>query len=320
MASDADGVFRNDATRWALVTGSRVWIAAGILGVSFVLTIGLLRASSAGPGQRRVVANIFGNGFVPGIITLITVSLSVNQLILSRVFGSPGQFFDRLDETLSFRRRAENRACRTGSPSDPARFLEFVERAIRERTDDLRRYASETGDEELSRFLDEMEDYCDHLRNQSAQGDVMDIVVRTFGTRYAAELRRTRRQLDERRDELPSEATDDLETIFDLLEEVAVLRQFFRTIAIQQDLAMLSRRVGVLGVASLFVSVFMAANLEHTLAAVTGWPLPLVVSVAFVVAVSPVVMLVSYVMRLATISLHTLSVGPFVPPNRTGSD
>ena len=39
MASDADGVFRSRATRWALVTGSRTLVAAGMLGVAFVVTV-----------------------------------------------------------------------------------------------------------------------------------------------------------------------------------------------------------------------------------------------------------------------------------------
>lgn len=44
---------------------------------------------------------------------------------------------------------------------------------------------------------------------------------------------------------------------------------------------------------------------------------------AFAVAISPVVILISHVVRLATVSLHTVSVGPFVPPSqsdRTGPD
>lgn len=319
MASDAEGVFRSRATRWALVTGDRMVIAAGLLGVAFVVAFGLLRLDAAYAGQQDV-ADVFSGGFVPGIITLVTVSLSVNQLILSRVFGNPGEFFDRLDETLSFRRRIEDRADRAGSPTDPVHYLEFVAETIEGRAESLRRHAREVGDEELRRYLDGIADYCDRLRGESSANDVMDLVVRTFGTRYAVELRRTRRHLDERSDELPSGMTDDLETIRDSLEEVAVLRQFFKTIAIQRDLALLSRRVGVLGVASLLVSAFMATHLRHTVAAAAGVSLPLLVSVAFVVAISPVVVLVSYVLRLATISLHTLSVGPFVPPREADSD
>lgn len=321
MSDGNDGVFRSDVTRWVLMTGNRALVTAGILGVAFLVTFGLTWVGGVRTGPRSTIPTIFGSGFIAGILAVVTVSLSINQLVLSRVFGTPGDLLDELDDTLAFRRRAEDRARRFVSPDEPSHFLRFVEETIRERTDELRQCV-DRGDcgEDFGQYLDELDDYCDYLRDASNGDEMMEVVARILGTQYATKLRQTSRRLDECGDELPSEATDDLETVFDSLKQVAVLRQFFKTVAIQRDLALLSRRVGVLGLLALVVSAYTATMFEHTLSVVPGWTVPAIVSGAFAVAISPVAMLISHVVRVATVSLHTVSVGPFVPPSESDLD
>lgn len=266
MSDGNDGVFRLDVTQWVLVTGNRALVTAGVVGVVFLVTLGLTWVGGVRTGPQSVVPAIFGSGLIAGILAVVTVSLSINQLIFSRVFGNPGELLDTLDDTLAFRRRAEDRAHRFVSPDEPSHFLRFVAETIRERTGELRRHAERTDcDDGFDRYLDELDDYCDHLRRASDEDDMMEVVARILGTEYATKLRQTSRRLDECGDELPDEATDDLEAIFDSLKQVTVLRQFFKTVAIQRDLALLSRRVGVLGLLSLIVSAYTATVFGRSL-------------------------------------------------------
>ena len=66
------------------------------------------------------------------------------------------------------------------------------------------------------------------------------------------------------------------------------------------------------------MSAYTSTRFEHSLEFFPQWAGPAVVSGAF--AVSPVAMLISHVVRLATVSLHTVSVGPFVPRAKSEAD
>jgi hypothetical protein len=120
---------------------------------------------------------------------------------------------------------------------------------------------------------------------------------------------------DEYAPELSEEAQTELEALLELMKSVAVFRQFLKTLAIQQDLARLSRLVAYTGVLAL-ATVFVCTNLYTSSSNATlsvGVLRPLV-SLGLGVATLPLALLVSYVLRIATISRYTVSVGSFVPP------
>jgi ABC-type multidrug transport system fused ATPase/permease subunit len=107
----------------------------------------------------------------------------------------------------------------------------------------------------------------------------------------------------------------ELEALNDLLEALAITRQFFKTMALQQDFAKLSRLIISLGLAALLVAIAIALVYRTDATTVPPEVLGDVVSVGIGVVLAPLAAFVAYLARAATIAYRTVSVGPFVPPS-----
>jgi len=87
--------------------------------------------------MRRGLGEVIVN--YPGLLTLLTVALSVNQLVLSRLFGSAGTLSDQLEGTLDYRRTVEELAGVAASPNEPTAFLGLLADSLARRVGDFRR-------------------------------------------------------------------------------------------------------------------------------------------------------------------------------------
>ena len=296
-------------TKWVLVDGHRLVVSVLVAVLTFLVTfwltsIGLVTFRPAG-----TVATMFGSGVISGVFSLITITLTVNQLVLSRVFGTVDGLTDRLDGTLDFRHTVEEIAERTESPNDPAEFLSLIGETIDDRAGRLDDELDGSDDE----YLADLRSYADRLTDVGGTGDTMRVVSMLLGPAYAQLLTATDARA--RNDKYSEDATEELDAVRDLLKAVAVARQFFKTIAIQQDLAELSRRLVYLGIPVLLVSFYVTTTYTTLPSSMVAEPLlPLVVSAAVAVVLLPLAVLLSHMVRLATIARYTVSVGPFVPP------
>jgi hypothetical protein len=314
--------------RWSLVTGGR-----GRLAVLITLAIGFLtwlviQADIIYVGPDSILATVLASGMLGALATVVTVTLSINQLILSRVFGAPADLTDQLEGNLEFRRTIENIAEVDTSPNDPGSFLALVAESLEESAAELEQCLADADDvdENLEQAVDdiveELVEYARHLGDTGSSQSTFEVLSRTLGTEYAHRIGDVRRLRRAAADELPPAAVEHLDDIMDLLKGVATIRQFFKTLAVQQDLASLSRRLIYTGVAGLLVTFYLAqvytpSGVPPMLPA--EW-LPLVVPVASAVIFAPIALLVSTLLRVATVTLYTVSVGSFIPPEeRFGS-
>jgi hypothetical protein len=307
---------------WMLVTGSRSRLALCIsLGIG-VLTGAAVFAGVTYVGPESNLQAVLASGMLGALATVVTVTLSINQLILSRVFGAPADLTDRLEGNLEFRRTIEDVAGVDTSPNDPGSFLALLAGTLEKRAADLERTIDGTDglEDDLGERVDELTgalvEYAHHLGQAEDSESTFEVLLLTFGTEYANhidDVRRLRRATD---DGLPEAAEDDVDAIMELLKGVAIIRQFFKTLAIQQDLASLSRRLIYTGIAALLVTYYLAqvytpAGIPPTVP--EPW-LPWVVVSATAVIFSPIAVLVSTLLRVATVTLYTVSVGSFIPP------
>ncbi|WP_049970418.1 hypothetical protein [Haladaptatus cibarius] len=298
---------------WVLLSGNRFVLTAAIC-IAVVAILSVLTAVGAiSVGFKSSVRSLLSSGIASGLLTLITVALSINQLILSRVFGSPNELTDRLDGTLEFRRTVEKIAGRSSSPTDPTDFLALVFETIHDRTAnlDLSSIDDEAG-EYQSTFASYAETIGERVQNQDNMVGVLSEIV---GTEYAEFMAATRYVRNEFDDELSESEQSGLEDIFELLKSIAIARQYFKTLAIQQDLARLSRFVAYSGLAAFVTTICLTLLYKSSSGAYIGQPdLSIVVILGFGIIVSPLAVLISYILRVATIARYTVSVGPFVPP------
>lgn len=318
----------NPVNRWVFITGSRLWVTA-VLSLLFVALAGLLIEFGliyVGPGSNLSTA--LASGMLSGLLALLTVALSINQLVLSRLFGSPGTLTDQLEGTLEFRRTVEDIADVAASPNDPSAFIGLLADTLERRVEDFRREVEraavdlDTGTD-VESYTSALTGYADHLSTARELDDAFEVLLLTLGSDYARHLDTTRALRSRYGGDLPDEADAALDDVLVLLKAVATMRQFFKTLTLQQELARLSRQLIYTGVPAVLVTYFLSQT--YTVAAdlptaIDPTYMPVVAAVATGVILLPLAVLVASLLRVATVSLYTVSVGSFVPPEKSFGD
>jgi hypothetical protein len=310
---------RNRIVDWVILDGSRHVVAAGIVALVVGFFTALVWADVVAVGVGSSVDRAFGSGLTAGVVTLVTIALSINQLILSRVFGSPGQLRDRLDGARTLRTRVMKIAGEPSSPNDPAAFLSLLARTIDDRATATRRAVergSQDSPEELTGSLSDIAEYGrsidEHVEEGTPIVDVLSIIV---GSEYATNMTAVQHLHNVHEESLPAEANAQFEALSGLFESLAVVRQFFKTLAVQQDFAMLSRLLVYTGLLGLLASLALTLVYSTDAVAIDPSLLPVIVPIAFGIAITPLAVFSAYVLRAATVAYRTVSVGPFVPPD-----
>jgi hypothetical protein len=133
---DADTVWERVAD-WVLLHGDRRAVASCLVVAIVSVVWALVSAGVLAVAPSSSVAGIFGSGIPSGVFTLLTIALSINQLVLSRVFGPIDTLVDRLNGSRELRQTVESIAGVSSSPNDPADFLSLVATTLRDRADGL---------------------------------------------------------------------------------------------------------------------------------------------------------------------------------------
>lgn len=315
MADDSSDRF----SKWLLLEGDRLAVAGGIAGGVAVLVYALAVLGVVTLGPQSNVRTVLSSGLTSGLLTLVTIALSINQLLLSRVFGPPEEFADRLSGTEEFRERVSRAADTPLYENEPKVFLRRIVEAIQRRAETLDDELPADAPEELRDYPGELSSYAgdvaETVEDDDSGQDTMDVLTALLGPAYARALTTIPRLQDEYETALSESATVELAALLELVKSLAVFRQFLKTLAIQQDLARLSRLVAYTGVAGLATTI--ALSLAYTSgsgAVLSAGVLRPVVSLGLGVAVLPLALFVSYVLRVATISMYTVSAGSFIPP------
>jgi hypothetical protein len=304
------------ALHWFVLSGNRIVVAGALVGAVAALFFTLARFGLVAIGPGSAAASAFASGFVSGTVTLVTIALSINQLVLSRMFGSPGELFDQMDGTRDLRRRVREHAGESSVPNDPADFLRLLAETLTERANHLGT-ALESGDDtpaEAEAYAEGIAAYGESIADKiESQTAIVNVLAVVLGTEYAQNMTATE-HLQNEYDQLPPSAEAELDAIDDLLEAIAVTRQFFKTLSLQQDFARLSRVVAYSGLVALATTVAMALVYRPDSVTVPEPYLALVFSLSLGVIVAPLAVFIAYLFRAATIARRTVSVGPFVPP------
>ncbi len=315
----------NPVVRWIFLTGNRLRVAA-VLSLLFVVLAALLIELGlvyVGPGSNLSTA--LSSGMLSGLLTLLTVALSINQLILSRLFGSAGSLSDQLEGTLDYRRSVEAIADVAVSPNEPSAFLTFLADTLKRRLEDFRREAASTavtfdaGDDPVA-YTSAVSDYAEHLSTAEELNDPFKVLLLVLGEDYAEHLDTTRQFQARYGERLPDETGEALDDVLELLKAIATMRQFFKTLTLQQELAKLSRALMYTGVPAVLVTYFLSfvyTSASDMPTAIDPAYMPIVVAVTTGVILSPLAVLVASLLRIATVSLYSVSVGTFTPPQAT---
>lgn len=314
----------NRAKKWFLIDGSRLAVASLFVIGSFLITYWFTKLELITFQPASAVSTMYGSGVISGMFTLITITLTVNQMILSRVFGSVNELTDRIDSSLEFRHTVEDLSAQSTSPNHPDQFIVLIGETITERANAFEKHVDEAKQEleldpdlgdDADEYLSEVYAYADRIEDVKDTETTQQIVSMLLGPGYAQNLTATDRLLRKYDDELPYSVRTELEALLELLKSIGVARQFFKTIAIQQDLAQLSRMLVYIG-APVLLAVFFVTSMytSHPTTTIAQPLLAEVVSLGVAVVFIPLSILLSYSLRVASIARYTVSTGPFIPP------
>jgi hypothetical protein len=297
---------------WILVRGSRAVVSGALIAGIVAISALLISAGVVYVGPGSNLATTFGSGLLSGLLTLVTVALSINQLILSRLFGAPSGLTDDLDASVAFRSAIERTADVPVSPTDPGQFIALLGETL---VDSVEPLAASGQSDELAQLGERLVEYGHHLETVGESDDPFALLSLTLDSSYATHIAETRR-LRAVADDLAEDDEQRLTNVLSLLKAMGTMRQFFKTLVLQQDLALLSRHLIYTGVPAVLTAYYLSAvyTASPLPPSIAPGAMPIVVSVATGVMLAPLVVLVVYLLRVATVALYTASVGPFVPP------
>lgn len=317
-----DGV-QARARRWFLLDGNRWVIAGGLTVLTFVGTFLLFATNLLGAEQGGFVTTMF-SAVISGLFSFVPIVVSVNQLTVSRVVGSISEIEEQMESARGFQRQVASMGVETDIVSTkPAPFLGAVISLLRNRAEGLQR-AVDDASAPLQAAVDE---YVAVLQTQAGHvesrfdGDrqrLGDLLVPMMGDNYPQNVQDARRIETSYADELSDHAREQLSDLRDLSITLDLLRQYYKAMYIQQELSRLSRWIGYTGIGAFFVAIVVVMGFAqgHPF---PGWPLLLDLAVSFALAsvVLPFAVLLSFVVKIATITARTAAPGPFTPLRET---
>ena len=252
-----------------------------------------------------------------GNLTLITVVLSINQLVLSRELGAPGELQERIRDAMAYRREVEDAANSSPSPVSPEGFLRYLHETLVDTATDLENSVSDSENERLVARIDDLvDDLTTDARSvtrtlDASTVDIFAVIEATLGTNHADQLYELA-AIDAEFEELTDAQQQSLERLREQLLHIDTARKYFRTVYIEKELSVLSRVILYVGVpAEILTAVALAVyGAVGSTPPTPPWLLPFVLG-ALTAGFAPLAVLFSFVLRLSWVAQQNTSVAPF---------
>lgn len=304
--------------RWFLVSGDRLLVSfVVLLGIGIAFFVVGITGIATVTTPRRVMWYL--NGTVNGLLTLVPISVGVNQIVLSHEFGSIQDLYDRRTDITEFRERVEERTETAVASPYASSFFETLLTAISDSASTIQERSGDFQKAEMRNELEELGESVSEEANRvneelaAKNGSMIRTLLVTLSfddTRQFHETRRVQAKLSDSDTDL----SEELEYLNELFLEIDAARQFLKTVVVERQLARLSRLLIYSGIPAV-VAAAIAIFSYRDIAGLTLSRPVLVVTAGTIIVVTlvPLVILGAYILRVATIALQTATYGPFIP-------
>lgn len=311
---------------WIVMKLNR-WVLSG--GILFVVFVSLVALSFAGLSPLENLAedadalqNIFSSMIGP-IITGVTLVVTIGQLVLSQELGAVGDQRERMQEAIEFRQDIESSLDLDmgTSPPEPAAFLREMVAGAENRAENLRDVMEDERDEELQEEVEEyvadLDENAETVREglEDAQFGTFEVIWSALNFGYSRKIYDARKIREDHQESLSEDANDAIDEMIETLKLFGPAREHFKTLYFQWELINLSRAILYAAVPALVVvaGMLMYVDVDAVSGATLGIDnLVLLTSGAFTVSLIPFVILLAYILRIATVAQRTLAMGPFI--------
>lgn len=310
----------NRARLWVLFDANRLLIA-GLLAIVFFLALvlsGVFDPSTMGSSGDPIDTAF--QAFIGAVITGVTLVVAITQLALAQELGPIGNQRDRMDSSLQLQEDIEGVAGMVREP-EPSTYLRLLCVGSRKRADTLGDAITGSNDETLRNRTDQLTDIV--IQNASGIEDELsagefgriEVIRAALNFNYSWKIYAIRRLQLEHADSLDEETEEAFEDLLEALELFGPAREYFKTQYIQWELVDLSRTIMYAAFPALAVAVVTLYHIDTSSLSSTTFGisnLNLVVSASTTVTVLPFLILIAYMLRIATISKRTGTTGPFI--------
>ena len=326
MGSSSDreaSAYRNRPRRWVFLTGDRRSIAALL---SAAIFLSLLAVGTTWELQMenlvtetRAVQTLF-NTLLGGVILFVSVVLTLNVAVLAEEFGPLRTKQTQVEESIQFQTELEHFTESGVSSANIREFVLLLLDLLHEEANELRE-TSGGEDEAVARQVAALGESvasgvtaieARHRSRRPGTAPILLAGLRYDYARHISEARRIRWTLGDR---LSNDRRARLDDLVELLTLFGSSREYFTTLYYRREIRNLSGSLLVLSlpviVFTAFVLLAIDAGLFPTVTVLEIQPRLLYVSTAFVVALSPYVLLSSYMLRILTVSKYSLKPSGF---------
>ncbi|MFB6085957.1 MAG: hypothetical protein ABEJ84_04000 [Halodesulfurarchaeum sp.] len=226
-----------------------------------------------------------------------------------------------MEGAMAFRMDVEDVIEEPVSPAQPSAFLrslvKLTKRHAEAVSDAIQEIDDETLNDQVAAFTENVKGNPDAVQSnlEGSQFGEFDVVFSALNFNYSWKLYAARRIRAENEDILTEEADHAFDDLINALELFGPAREHFKTLYFQWVLIDLSRTMLFASIPALLTAVAGIVYLEPALFPGTVFgvrALVLVVSAGVAVSLRPFAFLLSYILRIATLTKRTLSIGPFI--------
>jgi len=200
---------------------------------------------------------------IAGTFSLVTLVVSVNQLILSQEFSAAGKARERLDAVIEFRQAVADDAAVPASPASPTRVLELIVESIHHDATGLADAVATHDDDELRetvvRYTNSVQERTDRIedRIENSKFDTFSAVSAAITYDESWHLYVGTHLRGEYADSLSPAAMAQLDDLIESLELFHVAREQFKTTYLQQELTRFSQLTVYCGVPSILSAILV---------------------------------------------------------------
>lgn len=305
---------------WFFLVENRLLVAGGLLAVLLVLFFAVEMASSFSDQGLMPLFYVFG-ALIGGNFTLITIVISISQLVISQQLGAPGDLRRQIEETNEYREAVEESVGREVAPVTPTDFLRLLLDQAESRLDTVSEELNDVSDtgahDDLDDLLSDLHLHIGQVHALLSRADVglFESLSVTLQTNYSHDIYEARNLLSQHGDQYSDDVREAIEDLVVRLQQIDVARQYLKTLYMQDELARISRYLLYTGTPAVVVAILMMHQFAaSTQAVLDPTTLSTLVPIALTVGVAPLAVLFAFVLRVSTVSQRTVAITPFTTP------
>ncbi|PSQ92301.1 MAG: hypothetical protein BRD52_05395 [Bacteroidetes bacterium SW_4_67_19] len=308
---------------WLLMGADRRVMAALLTLTVFAALVGLGALDPVPLSEAMLKsdpAQTLFQGLTGAIITSVTLVVTLSQLVLSQEMGPLGDQRRRMEGAMQFRKDSEDLLDEDVAPPEPSGYLRALISAAETRAERLKERASgdRDADRDLRDYADDLIDNAEKVKGnlEGANFGTFDVLQAALDFNYSWKIYQARTLKDDYGEAFAEHVNDTLEELLSVLRALGPTREHIKTLYFEWTLVDLSRAMIYAALPALIVcigSLLFVGTPEGFTGATLGVDDALwTVSAAVAISVSPFSILLSYVLRIATVAKRTLAVSTFV--------